>query len=265
MNVEADTKPAGDDWRMEVVPAGGWSWKKTISLIVLAFVAHLALVFIFGAKKMPAARTVTNVPQFQFAANDPELIALDDPTLFALPHVEDFFPAVWRRMPDITVPSARPTETPPFLLPQAGALGAAFNEFMQTNRFAAVQLSFKPEPVQSSPFVPAISMLPDHSTWRLAGDLAHRQLLQPINVPTLTTNDVIAPNRVQLLVDTAGRVVSDVLLDSSGSADADQQALKIARAARFAPADRLMFGELIFTWHTVPVPETTTNAPAGTP
>jgi outer membrane biosynthesis protein TonB len=69
---------------------------------------------------------------------------------------------------------------------------------------------------------------------------------------------VIAPSKVQALVDTAGNV-SPVLLESSANAAADQIALQLARNLRFAPAPRLMFGEIIFTWHTVPV--TATNAP----
>ena len=67
---------------------------------------------------------------------------------------------------------------------------------------------------------------------------------------------MIAPSKVQALVNTDGNVASAVLLESSSLADADQRALQLVRNLRFAPASRLMFGEIIFTWHTVP-----TNAP----
>ncbi len=65
-------------------------------------------------------------------------------------------------------------------------------------------------------------------------------------------DDVIPPSRVQLLVDQNGNIDSAVLLESSGDDAADQQALGLARALRFAPADKPMFGEIIFNWHTVP-------------
>jgi hypothetical protein len=75
---------------------------------------------------------------------------------------------------------------------------------------------------------------------------------------------------VQLLVNEAGDVVSAVLLppDSGYAAtdqydQADQRALELARAARFAPAPRLTMGRMIFNWHTVPPPAT--NAPAASP
>ena len=44
---------------------------------------------------------------------------------------------------------------------------------------------------------------------------------------------------------------------------ADQRALELARAARFAPSSRLTIGRMIFNWHTVPPPDT--NAPAASP
>ena len=265
MSLEAETKPAGDDSHSEAVPKTGWSWKKIVTLIVLAFAAHLAFLFIFGAKKNPTPRVVTAAPQFELATGDPELIALDDPTLFALPHIEDFAPAVWRNMPDIAQPSFRWTEPPPFLPPPAESLGATFNVFMQTNRFVQAQFNLKPEPILSAPDVPVISMLPTVSTVRVGLNLAHRNLLEAISVPTLTNNDVIAPSRVQVLVDTNGWVVSDVLLGSSDYDKADQLALALARAARFAPANQLMFGDLIFHWHTVPEPAGTNHTPSNAP
>ena len=78
---------------------------------------------------------------------------------------------------------------------------------------------------------------------------------------------MIAPSRVQVLVDEAGDVVSAVLLPPDNPAEAaghdaaaDQRALALARAARFAPSSRLTVGQMIFNWRTVPPPAT--NAPA---
>ena len=82
--------------------------------------------------------------------------------------------------------------------------------------------------------------------------------------------DVIAPSKVQVLVDEAGAVVSAVLLPPDNRAGAaaqydpaDQRALELARAARFAPSSRLTVGQMIFNWRTVPPPAT--NAPASLP
>jgi hypothetical protein len=91
-----------------------------------------------------------------------------------------------------------------------------------------------------------------------------------MNLPSLPFADVIAPSRVQVLVDEAGDVVSAIVLPSDNNLEAlshydtaDQRALELARAARFAPSPRLTIGQMIFTWHTVPPPAT--NSPAASP
>ncbi|HTL72769.1 MAG TPA: hypothetical protein VL863_05650 [bacterium] len=262
MSAEADTKPTGSGWPDPPPPETGWSWKKICFLIVLAFVAHLAFIFIFGAKKSLPARAAAKIPQFQLA-NYSDLVALEDPTLFALPHVEDFAPAIWRRTLVITSPSFRWTEPPPFLLPVVETLGAGLGSFISSNQIASRPLNFKPEPELFIPRVTVESMLPQHSTLEIAGDLGQRQLLTSVVVPTLAYPDVIAPSKVQVLVDPSGQVISTVLLPSDNAMEAagradigETNALIIARGLRFTPAPGLTFGELIFNWHTVP-----TNAP----
>jgi hypothetical protein len=262
MSAEAETKPAGPDWPV-TPPATGWSWKKVWVFIALAFAAHLAFIFIFGAKKSPPRRVVANIPQFQLA-HASELMALDDPTLFALPHLEDFAPAIWRRTPTITAPSFRWTEPPPFLAPDVATLGTGLGSFISSNPVAAWPLNFKPEPELIVPQMTIESMLPQHSTLEISGEIAHRKLLTPVVVPTLSYPDVIAPSKVQVLVDATGRVISTVLLPADNALEAggrtevgETNALAIARALRFAPAAELAFGELIFNWHTT-MP---TNAP----
>jgi hypothetical protein len=246
----------------------GWSRQRWLTLIALVFVAHVGLIFIFGAKKQIAPRTVKSVPQLQLADNDNELVALDDPTLFALPNVKDFAAAVWLKMPVIAPPDFRWTESPRWLALADGKLGATFAQFMQTNRFAAFQLDFKPPPQLSEPVSPVEPALTQISTLQIAGDLAQRRLLNQLDLPSWPYANVIAPSKVQVLVNAAGDVVSTVLLPPDNGftaadyfADADQRALELARAARFAPAPRVTFGQLIFNWHTVP-PNTTTNEPS---
>jgi TonB family protein len=233
-------------------PAAGWSWNKIVLLILLAFAAHVAFVFLLGTRKTAAPRGVTNVPVFHFADGASDLVRLTDPTLFALPHAKDFPPAIWSQPPADSEPPFRWTEPPSFLTLNPANLGARFNAFMQTNRFAISQLNFKPAPQVILPPVAIESLLPQSSTWQLAGEIVGRRTLNTISPPTLAWNDVLPPSRVQLLVDQNGKVVSAVLLESSGDDAADQQALALARTLQFVPADQLMLGEIIFNWHTVP-------------
>jgi hypothetical protein len=195
-----------------------------------------------------------------------EWLVLNDPTLFALPHQKDFASALWRQTA-AKQPSFRWTEPPrPLPSPSADEWGLAFNQFMQTNRFASFELQLKPSLKLSAPGSPIEPVLAQNSTLRVEGELAQRQLPSPINLTNWPYANVIAPSKVQMLVDAAGNVVSTVLLPSDNglaAADqydqADQLALELARAARFAPSSHLTVGRMIFNWHTVPPPAT--NAP----
>jgi hypothetical protein len=237
-------------------PLRNWSRQRLIFSIALVFAVQVALIFVLETKKPIIPRPVNQAPHLQLADDASELIALGDPTLFARPNAHDFVSAFWQQMPPIQQPDFNWTEAPRYLPPAPEKLGAAFLQFMQTNRPPETPLDFKLEPKLSEPVIPFAEAMPQATTMQITGDLAQRRRLNQIELPTLPWNDVIAPSKVQAWVDTAGNVASTVLLESSTLDAADQRALQLAGSLRFAPAPRLMFGEITFTWHTVP-----TNAP----
>ena len=265
-------------------PGEGWTRNKFIFLVAVAFALHVALIFIFGTKKQIVPRAVTRVPHLRLADTANELIALRDPTLFARPNAHDFVTAFWRRTPAIRQPLFNWTEAPRFLLPAPEQFGAAFREFMKTNPPPETPSDFKPEPELIKPVVAFDAAMPQKTTMQISGKLAQRRLLGQIEfttnddtititgytparggaiipaitggLPAIPVNDVIEPSKVQALVDPSGTVASVVLLRACGLELADSSALALARNLRFAPAPRLMFGEITFNWHTVP-----TNAP----
>jgi TonB family protein len=242
-----------------VAPDTGWTRRKIIYLVALAVVAHVALIFVFGTRKQVVPRAVGPVPHWQFADRADELIALTDPTLFILPHANDFITPFWQRTPATPRPSFDWPAAAQFLplaeAPAMNLLGAAFRDFMQTNRFAKTSPDFLPEPkVTDLVLAPADARLP--ATLRVAGELAGRLLPNQTELPPIAINDLLAPSRVQVLVNPAGNVTSAVLLDSSTSNAADQRALALALRLRFAPAAAVAFGEISFHWRTVPVTDT---------
>jgi TonB family protein len=241
-------------------PAGlAWTRSRWLTLIVLVFAAHVALLFVFGGRKQIVPRPVTNVPTLKLADDSSELLALNDPTLFALPHPRDFASAVWQQTAVLKQPSFRWTESPHWLPLAADELGLVFNQFMQTNHFADFELQLRPSLNLSAPGLPMEPVFAQNSTMRVEGDLAQRQLPSQINLTNWPYADVLAPSVVQAVVVAAGNVVSTVLLSPSGYDAADQSALELARALRFAPASHLTVGRIVFNWHTVPPPAT--NAP----
>ena len=253
-------------------PPGGGSWTRGrwLTFVVLVFAAHVLLLFAFGGRKQVVPRAVTNVPTLNLVDNSSEWLALNDPTLFARPHQKDFASAIWLPVPALKQPSFRWTEPPGELPLSADELGLAFNQFMQTNHFAGFELQLKSPVKLSAPGLTVESALAQTSTLLIQDGLAQRRLLDPINLPSWPYANVIAPSKVQVLVNEAGNVISAALLPPDNgftAADqydrADQRALELARAARFAPSSRLTIGRMIFNWHTVPPPAT--NSPATSP
>src|SRR5579884_2356700 len=92
-----------------------WSKTRWLTLIVLTFAAYVAFIVAAGDRKKIVSRAVTNVPVLNLAAGANELLALSDPTLFALPHANDFAALALKKMPAIPQPSFRWTEPPRWL------------------------------------------------------------------------------------------------------------------------------------------------------
>jgi hypothetical protein len=256
-----------------------WTSRHWGSMAALVFLAQCALIFVFGARKPNPVLAVTQAPSLQLASADDEFIALNDPTLFALPHANDFGAAKRMQIPAIQQPSFDWSESPRWL-PLAGTdLLHSFARFMQTNPFSTGSLDFKPEPIFSEPALPSAVRPQWHSTLNLRGELARRALLRPIDLTNWTEVDVIAPSKVQVLVNVAGQVISAVLLppdsgivpaDPEFDAEtrdgkADQRALQLARRAKFAPASEVTLGQMIFNWHVVPMTVANTNIPSKLP
>lgn len=241
--------------------------------IALVFVAQVVLLFWLG-NPPPAKPSQTPVPSvIHLGANaSRELLALQDPTLFVLPHRDNFSGAAWLETPAQNFTPTNWTEPPrPLpLLPQQ--LGAAFVVFMQTN----LPPRYQPEMDSRLAEAPSTPKEPisTNSDLRIEGDLARLRLLTPVHLPPQTNSDLLSSTVVQLLVDARGFPFSPVIIASSGSPTiADVEALTIAKALRFAPAqaadlgavqsDKMITGKLIFEWQTAPPPAT--NTPPATP
>ena len=268
-NAEAKL-PSEDRW-----PRHRW-WL----LIIVVFAVHVGLIFALGDRRPIVPRPPGPAPELRLAVGSSELLALHDPTLFALPHPEGFSAAAWRQISKIEFPRFRWTEPPRWLPLPVEQLGDTLRRFVQTNTFARVEFETLPAPQLALPEA-RLEMPPvTRSALRVTGDLAERRLLTTLELPSRPGADLLTNSVVQLLVDTAGNVLSHKLLRSDSGAkdrdqqEADQRALELAKAARFSPLPpsgkaaasplgRLSLGTLIFEWHTVP--RAATNAPTANP
>jgi TonB family protein len=247
-----------------------WGW------VAVIFSGQLGLIFWLGDTAPIHPRPA--VPAFTLklagSASD-ELLALNDPTLFALPHRPGQIGAASQRTLRPESHSFQWLEPTNSLVLTVGQVGAVFSRFIETNAFNALQLPASLKPTVTLPYLPPLAVSAGQSTLLLEGDLAQQRLVTPPRLTSWTNLDILTSSVVRIAVDSEGRPVSPTLLSSSGSAAADQYAIEQARTARFEPVRRNPIGptlnpradlslvRMIFRWHTVPPPPT--NIPAARP
>jgi len=233
------------------------------------FAVQVALIFLFSRQPPEPALApahpgrVLLAPTLASAAAD---AWMTDPAQFALASPDGFSGRVWRERTVLRVEPRLWTEPPRWLARDLNELGRLP---------AALPLAPAPPAVaEAVPVVPAAVSIPTgrlqtRSLVRVEGDLASRPLARPLELPSWETTDVLQPSTVQVLVRGDGSVVSATLLTRSGLPAADQRALDLARAARFAPlaspadAQRFQWGQFVFVWHALePAPAPATPPPS---
>jgi hypothetical protein len=213
------------------------------------------------------------------------LPTLSDPALFALPRPQGFSVLAWLSFPP---PEHRLTdwkESAHWLALNPMWLGDSFAALAATSVIEPMLIAEKPLPRPTGLDVPIPNEpLATESELRIEGELAHRSLLAPLDLPGFSSPEPLTNTIVQLLVDAAGRPLTATLLVESGSMlvergskdaanEADQHAMRQATAARFEPLrypngmpqpdPRLSWGKLVFQWATLP--PAATNSVAAQP
>ena len=255
-------------------PRLSW-WLAVLGVLVIQF----GFIFALGSRSEKATRPKLPAPGLQIwtprqAANGQpvssfaELLPLRDPTLFILPHREGFSGQAWLQTPPLPVSPYTWTEPENWLGLRAEKLGGVFHEFMQANDFATHRFEIFPEPAPSEPNVPPPVPLVSHSSLAVKGGLAGRAISSQPTVPSMPGTDLLLNSSVQVLVDANGNVLSAVLFPpGSGSSDADQTALDLAKSVRFKPlkpgnggaSPQVTVGTIVFVWQTVPAPNNGTD------
>ncbi len=252
-----------------VEEAGTWSRRRRCGVIILIFVWQLIFIFWLGRRIPIQPAPGGTEPTVRLAGPQAgTILALTDPTLFALPHRHGFSGPAWLNFESPTNQPFIWSETSIGLdLPRASI--AAFDQFMMTNQFKPLGIAGRLETELLLPELPDEPMFRPQSGLLVSGSLAGRRLLTAVNLPAWT-NDVLLSNTViQVVVDALGTPmpVAAVRDASCGLAAADQFALDWVRKARFDPIPgatrdtwahhpqaELSFGEILFQWHTIPKP-----------
>jgi len=256
-----------------------WSPGRWWGAFFLVMVAQVGLIFCLSDRRPIVPRQSDSSSSFGLVADGPpgsaaaELLAVNDPTLLALPHPRGFSGAAWMQVPPRHYQSQDWSEPQRWLTLQVSDLGAASAEFVRTNPAGPRLLADKPPPRRSAVAVAPVPVLAN-STFRIEGDLAGRDLLTSLEVPSFAHTDILSNTVVQVCVGPLGFTFSTVVISSSGSRNADQRALELAKSARFRPepaatsssapgSNALTCGRILFQWHTLEMPAT--DNPAGKP
>jgi len=265
-----------------------WTRVHWLAAIAIVFALHVTLIYIFGARKPIVPEAVKNTPSMALTGESADNLPGLNATLFALPDRNGFSGLMWAP-PPLSFHQQDWTEAPHWLANNSplavNELGGAFRHYIQTNHFAKTTFEFNQSPPLTVSVIKPQPILAQESTLQVAGDVAHRPLLNPVKLPSWPSSDVIAPSVVQVLVDAAGNVVSATLLPPVNSwepsvirdtvepfpardTEADVRAVDIARNIRFAPLSphaeslgsqpltHLAVGQLIFNWQVVPAAST---------
>ncbi len=255
----------------------GWSRRQMGLIIAGLMLAQTGIIFWLDRGAIPA-RGVTAAGLTESLPLGPEGVWAEDPALLALAHPEGFSGRVWAHLPPPEYPVTEWNERARWLDPSVDRLGEALRGYVQTNGLRSLEVARRPDPQLEHPEIyPMLELTPTQSTLRIEGSLANRPLLAaPLLTAWPATNTVLAATEVQIVVDPGGRVLTVTPLTPSGSKDADNAALSLARELRFtaapgatgggepAPVGRLDWGRLIFQWQTI-APPPATNASPGTP
>jgi hypothetical protein len=256
-----------------------WSRGRWWGAFLLVMAAQVGLIFSLSDRKPLSSRQPDLTTTFHLVVDAPpgsaiaEWMKIGDPALFALPDPRAFSGLAWMTAPALRHQSVDWTEPPRWLTLSVNELGRAFGEFVRTNAVGPRVLADKPAPQLDK--VTALPLpLPARSNFRLEGDLAERVLLAPLELPSVSHTEILTDTVVQVCVGPLGVPFSPVPLSSSGSPEADRQALELVKSVRFRPLATgnstsprsqaaFTWGKIIFQWHTLEKPAT--NAPAVGP
>jgi TonB family protein len=242
-----------------------WSRRRICFLIALVFAGQVALIFWLSDYSIPRPKSRARPLALHLPANvDSELVALQDPTLFALPHQRGFSGLAWLAVPVQKLPSSDVATQPRWLPLAVEQMGEVFTRVFKTNRFDTPQSLADASAELILPKVAPLTLSAEGSVLRIEGALAQRQLLTPLALPSQITPEILTNTVIQMVVDEAGQLVAaSLLLPGSGSKQADQEALTLARKAQFnsieergpqrvpaKPPGRLTWGTMVFQWHT---------------
>jgi hypothetical protein len=236
-----------------------WTRGRFLAVAGVLFALQAGLILLFGDRSRPAALAHAPLPGFRALGGpvgERELLRLffvSDPAVFPLPNAHGFSGRAWLNQRPPTYQSEVQLEPPFWLSLQTAGLGTNFPappiQFATMAPDLAQQQAPRLEPL---PVFLAPEIVPTQSLFRLEGELEGSLLGRPLQLCPWSGLQLLSNSVVQIAVDPSGAVLAARLEARSGSAQADAEAVALARALRFTAgsAARTRWGRAVFQWQT---------------
>lgn len=219
----------------DVIEGRRWSRQRWGWCIGLLLFLHILLIRLTPAPQPDPIRRASPLTPLRLVRNttasESFQASLGDPTLFALPHLENVSGAAWLQRKEILYRVTNSVEAPQWLL--ASAAGSLKTPAAEPTTPALLKLA--PVPYQPDS---AAGPIQTRTQLTIEGPLNQWTQRQPGNpLPEIPPGS--APNRcvIQVRVNAKGLPVTQTLLESSGLPELDAQCSQFIRAARFLPPE----------------------------
>jgi len=225
-----------------------WGW-----WVAVVFVLQILF---FSAVSKKAHKLISQPPVRISSVNGSNVLdrlAIEGPEVLIRPNKHGFSD-VWLKSGPMEHQLTR--WTPPDIpLPQESNLVENIIGQVLEEGYSQKMRSFvKPAPKLTRVSAPLLGMK-NSSRLELRGGIKELNLDKPVLLPSgWLTGEHLKQSRVQVMVDTEGKVMNGALIQSSGHEPADQKAVEIAlREVSFQKSTNgVMVGALVFHWHTAP-------------
>ena len=237
-------------------------WKRStwLSVTALFIAVQVAALVLIPQEPVTSREVYPREPVVTIAgdSSDSEWSELENPFLFAAASWNGFSADAWLQKPQWRAP-ATGLPVPMRLL--------GFADMAKQSRPAAESQAFtflqRQRPVTPLPGPPETPRRDRKSELRLEG-LDGRKVLNQPALPGQTHTDVLSRTVIEALVSADGLVISAHIVENSGSAKADADAMALTRKTRFSPKaatnQPVDLGKLIFEWHAVDLSQTNSGS-----
>lgn len=242
-----------------------WTAARWCAVVGIAFVMQAGAVFLLSGKPAPVrSGDETGAPRFRMAIRTLPMLPAAEAASLAMAGTNDFSRTAWLARTNLTHRLSDWAGDAEWWRYPTNRLTGDFQALVESagiSRPEVREVPPVPRPVTEEDNT-ELALL--HSTVELGGTLDAIGLRAPLAPPEIITAGVLPPTRVQVALNKDGLVLSALVVQGSGNADADAIALRVAAGAQFrAAADAAgppRVGAMTFHWATIPP---RTNAPAA--